>query len=121
MIFKINSGQTVVDLRHQFADAYKGLKIEFFANAHDEGESSQVRKKVLGTEAVGDLTNVALPVEFELSGNMKASDVESLFEEKAGLHVQVFRKMRGVYIETVQTDHLSLDEHMNLSKDSTAG
>jgi hypothetical protein len=114
----INPGDTVLDLKQQFVEKYKGLKLELFQFAHDESESSQAKNRVLGTVPMSDLID-NLPASIEIHKDMTVAEVEATFEKSAGLHVQVFRKMRGVWIETVQTDGYTLEKQMELSKNST--
>lgn len=116
----INKGQTVLDVKHQFADHYDGLKLELFKKAHDDGESSNAKMRVLGTESIESLVSVDLPVEIKINAALSVAEVEAAFEKQAGLHVQVFRKMRNIWIETVQTDGYSLKHQMELSNNSTA-
>ncbi len=120
MNLRIEEGQTVLDLKHQFADKYEGLKIELFKKSHDDGESSDAKMRVFGTEAIENLVSVSLPVVIEIHKEMTVAEVEEAFEKQAGLHVQVFRKMRNIWIETVQTDGYSLEHQMQLSHNSTA-
>ena len=119
MELNINPGDTVLDLKQQFVEKYKGLKIELFQFAHDESESSQAKNRVLGTVLLSELI-AELPTTIEMHKEMTVGEVEQAFEETAGLHVQIFRKMRGVWIETVQTDGYTLEKQMELSKNSTA-
>lgn len=118
MEIKIEKGATILDLKRQFADAYGGLKLEMFKMSHEAGESSNSKMRMSGQEIVGDVTTVMLPVSLTISAKMTVAEVESAFETQAGLHVQVFRKMRNIWIETVQTDGYSLEKQMELSSNS---
>ena len=120
MEIRIGKEATVLDVKHQFADNYKGLKLEMFRKSHEEGESSSAKMRVFGTERVDAATNVKLPLVLKISTDMAVGEVESIFENQAGLHVQIFRKMRSIWIETVQTDNYSLYKQMELSRNSTA-
>lgn len=120
MNLKIEEGQTVLDLKHQFADKYKGLKIELFKKSHGDGESSDAKMRVFGTEAIAELVSGELPVVIEIHKELTVAEVEEAFEQQAGLHVQVFRKMRNIWIETVHTDGYTLAHQMQLSSNSTA-
>lgn len=120
MKINIEQGQTVLDVKNQFAQHYDGLKIELFKKSHEDGESSSAKMRVFGTESIDDLVSVALPVVINISKESTVAEVESAFENQAGLHVQVFRKMRNIWIETVQTDGYTLAHQMELSHNSTA-
>ena len=120
MNLRIDKGQTVLDLKHQFADKYTGLKLELFKKSHDDGESSDAKMRVFGTETIESLVNTELPLVIEIHKELTVAEVEAAFEAQAGLHAQVFRKMRNIWIETVQTDGFTLAHQMELSKNSTA-
>ncbi len=120
MDFTIEKGATVLDVKHQFTDMFNGLKLELFKKAHEEGQSSSAKMRVFGTESISDLTNNALPQKLQINADMTVAEVETAFEEQAGLHVQVFRKMRNIWIETVQTDNYSLAKQMEISLSSTS-
>ncbi len=113
----IEKDAKVVDAKHAFEGLFEGLKIEFFRKSHDTNQSSSSKLRVLGTEQVSSICD-SLPHTFELSEDMKVSELETLFEKKAGLHVQVFRKMRNIWIETVQTDNYTLGQQIELSQNS---
>jgi hypothetical protein len=121
MDLKISKHDTTIDVKAAFAQKYKGLKIEFFHKAHGENEGSP--KKDMVEEVVG-LTELNPNIQNEklhITANMKVSELESAFEDKLGLHVQVFRKMGHIWIETTRTDHYSLKEQMNMSEESLKG
>ncbi|MFT5723707.1 MAG: hypothetical protein ACI9JN_000824 [Bacteroidia bacterium] len=120
MNIHIEKGQTVMDVKHQFGNKYKGLKLEMFKKAHDSEESSNSKMRVFGTETIDELVSVDLPVHININPEMTVSEVESAFEVQAGLHAQIFRKMRNIWIETVQTDGYTLAHQMDLSAKSTA-
>ena len=46
MDFTIEKGATVLDVKHLFTDMFKGLKLELFKKAHEEGESSSAKMRV---------------------------------------------------------------------------
>ena len=118
MEITLSQDDTVLDLKQAFVEAFSGLKLELFKKAHGDSQSSSARMRVKGVEPLADLVTCNLPCTVKLDEAIKVSEVESAFEEQTGLHVQVFRKMRGVWIETVQTDHYTLTEQMTLSANS---
>lgn len=120
MQLKLEKNDTVLDLKKQFQSAFPGLKIELFEKAHEAKQSSAAKQRIYGVVALESVVNQDLPCSIDVKETMSVSEVERQFESELGLHVQVFRQMRGVWIETVQTDSYSLAEQMNISKDSVA-
>ena len=120
MEIRIENDATVLGVKQQFAEAFSGLKLELFKKAHEQGESSNAKMRVFGTEAIASLTTHDLPISLHIDITMTVAEVEAAFENLAGLHVQVFRKMRNIWIETVQTDDYALAKQMEISQNSTS-
>lgn len=118
MELEVKEEQTVLETRKAFQKMFDGLKIEFFQKSHEEGESSNVGGRWLGTTAMIDIVNCDLPFTITLSKDMTVAEVEAAWERTAGVHTQVFRNMHGLWIETVQTDNYTLEKQMELSKNS---
>ncbi|MBO6515230.1 MAG: hypothetical protein JJ975_01595 [Bacteroidia bacterium] len=115
---KLKKGETLLEVRNEFGKLYPGLKLECFEEAHEVNESSENRSRILGSVVLDAIVTCDLPVEVNINATMTVGEVEQVFHNATGLHVQVFRKMNGVWIETVQTDHYSLEKQMELSKNS---
>ena len=121
MNLQVNRNITTMDVKQAFAQRYAGLKLEFFNKAHGDHEGSP-RKDMVEEEVLLSSLNPDMPDEaLRVTANMKVSDLESAFEDKLGLHVQVFRKMGHIWIETTRTDHYTLSEQMEMSKESMKG
>ena len=92
MNLRIEEGQTVLDLKHQFADKYEGLKIELFKKSHDDGESSDAKMRVFGTEAIENLVSVSLPVVIEIHKEMTVQKLKRLLKNKLDYTYKYFVK-----------------------------
>lgn len=53
--------------------------------------------------------------DIEIYADMSVADLEQLFEQEFGLHVQVLRKEGNFWVETAFTDNLSLQEQNAMS------
>jgi hypothetical protein len=60
---------------------------------------------------------LAGPIEIDVSPDVTVAEMESAFDLH-GLNIQVFRKMKSTWLETVQTDGYSLKQQMKLSTQS---
>ena len=106
---KITKDMTILEVQREFSSMYPGLKIEFYEHAHKDHEGSP-GKEILNPES--KLRDVGMN---KRGGNLKidstqsVSDLEQAFEEKYGLHVQVFRRSKELWLQTSTTDHWSLE------------
>lgn len=105
---KINKSMSVAEVNEQFRKLYPNLKLLFFESAHDQFKGSHLIE-VLGDQVSIEMINsLFIDGEIELSGDMSVADLEGIFEDRFGLHVQVFRKSGDAWLETTASDHWSL-------------
>lgn len=113
MQLNISSDVTMGELQAAFAEAFPGLKLAFFTKPHRAYKGSAAKYLVQKKD---------MPLR-DLSPNMKSGyllvepdmvvwQLERLFEEEYGLHVQVFRKSGRIWLETSVTDDLTLEQQM---------
>ncbi len=122
MKIQVSAHMTIAALQQAFSECFPYLSLSFFTKPHDIYQSSPV--KYLITERDIFLERIeAHPhnASIEISADMKVSELEQLFEQEFGLHVQVLRKEGNSWTETTLTDNLSLreqNEHGALAKDT---
>ena len=120
MNIHLASDTTMGALQAQFNAFFPNLKLAFFSKPHDDFKSSaakfliQEKDKLLGAL----MDRLASPCEIDIQAHMKVMEVEKLFEEQFGLHVQVFRRSGKIWLETSKTDHLTLAEQELKAQDS---
>jgi hypothetical protein len=90
-----------------FSDNYPYLKLEFFKYAHKLHEPSPKKEMRLPDEKALVQYN---QVEIDVTDNMTVAELEQLFDNKAGLSMQVFRRSGSVWIETSLTDDWTLGQ-----------
>jgi hypothetical protein len=111
---------TLAALQQAFRLCFPNLSLSFYTKPHDIYQSSPV--KYLITESNTLLKHIeARPHDgdVEIFADMKVSELEQLFEQEFGLHVQVFRRMGNTWVETTFTDNLSLCEQNEKAEEIT--
>ena len=107
----VSTRMSIAALQQAFSECFPYLSLSFFSKPHDIYQSSPV--KYLITECTTSLERIeAQPhsADVEIFADMKVSELEQLFEQEFGLHVQVLRKEGNTWEETTLTDNLSLSE-----------
>jgi hypothetical protein len=115
----VNKGTTINAIKGEFSHMYPFLKLEFFKSAHTFNNN---RRNIHDGETRLHTISVHRPVGIiSFTNDMKVVDLESLFKNKYGLHVQVFRKSGNIWLETTATDEWTLkqqnDEGHSLHED----
>jgi hypothetical protein len=101
---------TIREVKKQFQTIFKSLKLEFFTMSHVAGESSALMDRLRLSAA----SKTFREGEFLFKGTDTVADFEKRLQVELGLSVQVFRKSGSIWIETVQTDNLSLEKQNTL-------
>lgn len=113
MKITITNDLTIKDIKAQFSSAFPGLKLEFVASAHEEGEGSGKDDIIKGNKTVGELSGEGMAVQLEIFKEQTVGELETVFRDHLGLNVQVFRKAGLNWIETVHTDHWTLAQQLD--------
>ncbi len=103
--------RTTGAVQADFSDSFPGLKVVFFTKPHRANKGSAAKFLVQEKD---------MPLK-QLSPNIKTGEMgivpetvvrqlEQVFEETYGLHVQVFRKSGRTWLETSVTDNLTLEQ-----------
>lgn len=110
MKIHIDNDTTTTQVKEKFSRTYPFLKLEFYTKAHAEGEAS-AKIDLIGDElSIGEIRKVNVEGDFVFTPADTVNFVEQGFENKYGIHVQVFRKSKGLWLETTTTDDWSLKE-----------
>ncbi len=120
MQLRIEAERTLGEVQEDFNLEFPFLKLGFFSKAHKAFKSSNA--KFLLTDKATTMREICDEGRADgllfLDGSMPTWQVERLFEEEFGLHVQVFRKSGSQWLETSRTDNLTLDQQMAKAKDN---
>jgi len=105
------------DIKSKFSQYYPYLKLEFFRKSHDEGEASTKGDIFKENEEIGNIRTKHNTGDFEFTPDNTVNELEQGFEEKFGIHVQVFRKSHNLWLETTATDSWTLREQNETGKE----
>lgn len=111
MILNIAPDRIISDLQSEFSDAFPGLKLVFFTKPHPAHTGSAA--KFLVQDRNQPLSNLSPHIKtgyLLIEHDMVIWQLERLFEEEYGLHVQVFRKSGRTWLETSATDDLTIEQ-----------
>jgi hypothetical protein len=117
MILTINDNTLITDIKDHFARCYPGLKIEFYKRHHRQPlrDSDQIT----GTISVGSIRNRGISGQYKIFSHYTVSKIEEDFRNVYGLNVQVFRNENNSWIQTTGTDHFTLAQQMEMSKQAS--
>lgn len=111
MKIQVSKDRTIAQIQDEFAQTYPFLKLVFFTKPHKAYKGSPAKFLVSDRNVtLGSLEKKPHSGELYLEPEMPTWQVERLFEEEFGLHVQLFRKSGNTWLETSVTDDLTLEE-----------
>ncbi|NII27809.1 hypothetical protein HB364_22190 [Pseudoflavitalea sp. X16] len=109
MIMRINNKSQVSDVQREFNGLFPFLKLELFKHKHGYQGASPRQEKLPSFLYLGDLAR-QLPEQINIPESMTVQELEKLFEDQLGLHLQVFRKSGNLWLETTMTDGWTLKQ-----------
>lgn len=110
MELHIEDSKKIEEIRNQFTEHYPFLKLEFFYHSHSEGKGSPKSDMIIGDLTFGDIRNKHNEGDLIIKSAMNVNLVEQEFENKYGIHAQIFRKSGDLWLETSATDTWTLKE-----------
>ena len=114
----ITSTTTIRELKHQFSQYFPLLKLEFFADEHRQGQSSSLSLKLADEVAVGQVSD-ASPGTFGFDAHTTVAAFEQGLRNEFELSVQVYRRSGSIWLETIQTDNLTLEKQQQMAGDAS--
>ena len=111
MKIRLSQEFTIAEVQHAFQEVFPYLKLVFFSKPHKAFKGSAAKYLIQDrNQKLGSLEKEPKEGVLYLEAEMPTWQVERLFEEEFGLHVQVFRKSGNTWLETSVTDDLTLEE-----------
>jgi HPt (histidine-containing phosphotransfer) domain-containing protein len=120
MTIEINDSRTVREIQREFTSRYPNLKIEFFHARHGREEVS-AGNPCLPDQTIGSIRDRHTEGAISIESKRETGSIEQEFEDKFGLHVQLYRKQAEEWIQTIGTDTLSLAEQNSISRNLSFG
>ena len=115
---KITSQTLLLEIQEKFSKIYPGLKLEFYSQPHLSYESSDQAEQIdtnITIEEVSKSTDLTV-INFPPHTTVK--ELEERFENMFGLHVQVFRRSKDLWLQTSTTDDWTLDKQNRKGEES---
>ncbi len=106
----ITDKRKIQEIQDEFHAKFPNLKLEFYKGHHEAKEGSPARAKYDPDKTIGDIRTVHTDGDLSIDGHQKVSTLEKKFFDQYGLNVQVFRKSKGIWLQTITTDEWTLAE-----------
>ena len=119
MELKVSRKTTIKELKRQFSKKFSFLKLEFFYQPHDPEEGSALRQKIADNELLSNITPIENEEFFRFQPSITVAEFEQRMQKEFSLPVQVFRKAGDIWLETIQTDSLSLEKQNSMGEASS--
>ncbi|MBK7938096.1 MAG: hypothetical protein IPJ82_13825 [Lewinellaceae bacterium] len=111
MKIHVSQEKSIAQIQEEFSKVYPYLKLVFFSKPHKAYKGSHAKFLITDTgQTLGSIEKKPKTGDLYIEVDMPTWQVERLFEEEFGLHVQVFRKSGNTWLETSVTDDLTLEE-----------
>jgi hypothetical protein len=111
--------KTIAQIQDEFAQEFPYLKLVFFTKPHKAYKGSPAKFLIADRDVtLSSMEKQPRSGDLYIEANMPTWQLERLFEEEFGLHVQVFRKSGNTWLETSVTDDLTLEEQNEKGKAS---
>ena len=119
MKIMLSYDKSIRDVQEEFQKEYPFLKLEFFRKPHQIGEGSPQKEIVPSSSSLLSVTGVIREGIIEINPTDTVDAVESLFQHKFYLPVQVFRKSKDAWLETTSTDDRDLREQNEMGRQAS--
>ncbi len=116
MKLHIDDSKKIAEIQDEFIAVFKHIKIEFFTKAHIEGEGSSKNDLIDSSKKLGEIRLKHNEGDLIISREMLVSEVEALFEDKFGIHAQIFRKQGDNWLLTTSTDNWTLEKQIETAE-----
>ena len=106
---KIDNNKVISDIQQEFSSLFPGLRIEFYSQKHKPREGSHAKTQLDSSSKLSEVRDSTESGEFTITPEMTVAELETLFEDRFGLHAQVFRQSGRLWLQTTATDNWTLE------------
>jgi hypothetical protein len=107
---KIKLEGSIEQFNERFRKIYPGLKLEFYSRAHDAHQGSRAQHQLPGSTDIAKIIKEHSDLSIDISDQITVGELEKSFEEMFGLHVQIYRKSKDLWLQTSSTDDWTLEK-----------
>lgn len=108
MELNFNQKTSIGDLKKQFNQNFDSVRVEFYRHGHKDRSASAKEDQLKDDVVLKDLINTGKTIHVEFDRTIKISELEQIFEQDFGLHIQIFRKYGDAWLQTTLSDHWTL-------------
>ena len=106
---KIEKNYTLRQIKELFHHHFPGLKIEFYKNSHGDHQGSPKQAQYSDDLLLSDILPDFEKAEIFMDNQLTVFEFEKQIEDQLGIPVQVFRKSRELWLQTISTDDWTLE------------
>jgi hypothetical protein len=106
----ISEEAIIANIQDDFHRNYPFLKLEFYQQPHEEGESCRKEEKLSPDTPIDDIRMIHTFGWINISKHRTAAELEYDFRHNMGLSVQVMRKSGDMWVQTTKTDNWTLNQ-----------
>jgi hypothetical protein len=104
----LNPNSSVREIKKDFNIYFPYLKLEFFKERHGTSKGSHAEDRFPNSSLLGEINPRLKQQVIEIEPGDTVAYFEQFFQNELGMPVQVYRKAGDTWLETIQTDHLTL-------------
>lgn len=106
----IDHSRVIKSIQEDFQRHFPYLMIEFYSKAHLPGEGSPKKYQLKNTLTISEAQEEMKNGVVHITPEMKVKELEKIFEDIFGLHIQILRQSGKIWLQTITTDHLTFAE-----------
>jgi hypothetical protein len=118
MKIQLYPNKKVEEIKEEFNSSYPYLKI-VFVNRKEDPKDGSAMGEVEACARLIDVSGLLKEGEIDIMPTDSIKEVEQRFEKQHGLPVQIFRKQKGVWMDTSVTDDLTLHEQNTWGREAS--
>lgn len=116
MLLNIHDNLLLEDIQEQFSESFPFLKIEFYRHPHHWKKGSLLQDQINPKMKIGVVRKKHEPGILEIKTTHTTGHVESIFKDRFGLNIQIFRRGKNCWIQTMTTDNYKLYQQSEISR-----
>ena len=117
MKIAINDHRKIFAIQEEFNSVFPYLKLEFFSKPHQSQGATEKQFIKHPSKLLGECRTVNNDGYITITPHMTVDSLEQNFRDIYGLGVQVFRKSGNLWLETIDTDGLTLEEQNTIGEE----
>jgi hypothetical protein len=109
----LSSESNMKSLNKEFQREFSFLRLALYDDPHKPKQSSIIGHKVSDHTQLKHISDL-VPAYILIEPSDTVNEVEQKFQNRYGLPVQIFRKSGDTWVETAQTDNLTLEKQNDM-------